>query len=140
MSDQNQDPDLSFEFIFKHFPVSIWWMDRNHIYRGCNLENCRIAGVNSPDEFIGKNVFDIEKNLNLPQSRSQAVYDLDEYIMQTGVPQKNIHNAVLQTNEGALHQVSLRQPIFNKDGQVIGLIGIGISNAELGDQPKLVAP
>lgn len=130
--------NITLEEAFNMAPCSLCWMNRNHIYLGCNLEACRAANINSPKEFIGKNAFDIVKMQNWPESKAQEIYDVDERIMHTGIAEFDIQDIMPQINqEASIHQRSAKKPIFDANGQVIGLMTSGLYFGQANDQFRL---
>src|SRR6266545_3528115 len=45
--------------IINSIPYSVFWKDRQCIYRGCNERFAKVAGVESPDQLIGKNDYEL---------------------------------------------------------------------------------
>lgn len=123
---------LGFKEALQLMPCSIWWMDRNHIYIGCNIECCDICEVDSPNEIIGKDIYEAAKMPDWTHFKAKNVYDLDEFIMQTGIPEFNVENVVPQTNRASIRQLASKKAIFNINNEVIGLMGAGIDSGQFG--------
>ena len=45
--------------VLDNFPGVVFWKDKQLIYQGCNLSFAKGAGLNTTDEIIGKNDFDL---------------------------------------------------------------------------------
>ena len=43
-----------FKLVIDSIPQLIFWKDRNSVFKGCNKSAAKIAGLNSPEEIIGK--------------------------------------------------------------------------------------
>ncbi len=119
--------NLSNAEAFQILPASLWWMNRDHIYKGCNLEACYVVGAKSIQEFIGRDIFDLAKINDWPLFKAQEIYDIDERVMATGIPEFNIESIMPQGNDAPpIHQYGIRKPIFNRHGKVIALMGGGL--------------
>ncbi len=80
MKNENQTNQKSIN-LRNHFPIMIYWMDRGHVFRGSNLETCRITSemlnpkhslklpmFNKYGEVIGLIAFQIPNNAFAKQS------------------------------------------------------------------------
>lgn len=131
----DNSPYLQLEHVFQNFPVSISWMDRNHVFQGCNLEAMRLVGVKSSQEFIGRTILDFAKMNDWPPTKAQEIYDQDERIMKTGIPEAQIEDIMPQGAKAApIYQAGAKKPIFDQNGQVIGLIAVGLYTGEVGSR------
>lgn len=136
---KNSSPlNLSSAEVFQLLPATLWWMNSNHIFKGCNIEACRIFGVKSPREFIGRDIFDLGKINDWPQLNMQAFYDGDERVIKTGVSEFNT-DVVFPQGKSAppIRQYGIRKPIFNRQGKVIALMWAGIEIDLLENRFKL---
>ncbi len=98
-------------------PVRVFWKDINSRYRGCNRSFAAAAGINAPEEVIGKTDFD------LPWAeRAEGSHLEDQLVMKTGTPK--VYYAELQVAGGG--RIWARQdkiPLFDDEGRVSGVLG-----------------
>lgn len=125
------------ERLLEHFPASVYWIDTNHVFQGCNPETCRIFGVNSQQELLGKYISDILRTLKWSEKRIQEMHDLDEKIMQTKIKSET-QDILAKLNEKTTFLFGLKQPICGENGEVIGLLCIGILKPELDNYHKII--
>lgn len=107
------------ELVFSHIPVAVFWKDRDLKYLGCNENFAKDAGLNSPDEILGKNDDD------LPWTREQVeAYRLDDQlVIETGQAKLNYIEEQKQADgKNAWIQVN-KVPLRDKDNKVMGVLG-----------------
>lgn len=123
-----QDINLQVEQVFLNLPCSLWWMDRNHTYLGCNKECCGVTQL-KPQEILGRNILDMAQEIDSFPFKALAVeiYNIEERIMISGNPEYDTRVVVPQGyGNPPINQLCARKPIVNIKGEVIGLLGAGI--------------
>lgn len=134
---KDQTVNVGFREAFQMMPCSLFWMDKEHRYLGCNQENCRVLGIYSQRELIGKTILEVAKIKRWPSMRAENIYDLDESIMHTGISEYSIENITPQGEKvPALRQIVAKKPIFDSKGDVIGLMGAAIYDGRFGEQSR----
>ena len=117
---RSQNDALLLNNIIDIVPHYIFWKDENSVFIGCNQAFSEIAGLNSPDEIIGK------KDSDLPWSYGETgLYVKDDYeVIKTG--EAKINYEEVQTRENGEKTVGLvsKIPLKNEQGEVFGLLGI----------------
>lgn len=108
-----------FKKILDAVPVRIFWKDQLSVYIGCNQQFAKDAGVNSPDEVIGKTDFEFRKKEEAQKFRLD-----DKKVIDSGKPLLNIEEFQTMPN-GDLRWIKTSKIPFkdNKDN-IIGIIGI----------------
>lgn len=133
-----QDENLEVEQVFLNLPCSLWWIDRNHLYLGCNIECCGLVRLN-PQEFLGKTVIDVAREHDVLKPLVKQIYDIDERIMQSGVAEFQLEYVVPQgLGQAPMRQLSAKKPIFNARHEVVGMLGAGILERHYDEQMKTV--
>lgn len=128
-SDQNlpksiSDKNPSLRDILTLVPGILFWKNRNGYYLGCNHNLAKLLKLNSPDEIIGKH------NNDLFDADSAAKLDhADEEVMRSGKERQLEETGHNQFGEPAIY-FTQKSPLFNKQGEVIGLLGISIDITE----------
>ena len=108
-------------------PGNVFWRDADGIYQGCNQNNAAMLGLSSPDDIIGKKLSELMDPI------SAAVVDkTDMEVMRKGV---EVHAEELGfDHEGnPTHYLSNKSPIFNKEGKLVGLLGMAL---DISDQKR----
>lgn len=133
-------PTINFKWseMLHMFPASIWWIDRDHKYRGANLAYCRTINKKLfPTELIGKTIIDIGKMSNWPESKSKNIRDLDESLMSMNHIGYNVENIIPQGKDvSSIRQIIAKKPILDKNGKVVGLMCVAVYNGLFGEKSK----
>lgn len=107
------------QLVLDHIPSYVFWKDRQSIYLGCNENYAKTAGLDVPDEIIGKSDYD------LPWSEEESNFFriIDKEVMDTGIPRINFEQP--QTiNDGSTRWLRTSKiPLHNEIGEVIGILG-----------------
>lgn len=118
------------EILFNTMPY-VFWKDRNGRYLGCNLNQVKAFHFDSVPDFIGKTVFDL-----LPDPESARIVDeTDTAIMNNG--KMVILEETLTTPEGIKTYLSQKQPLYDNEGIVIGMLGFSMDITKTKEQEKL---
>lgn len=113
-------------------PGSVYWKDRNGIYRGGNDYLAHIAGFKSREEIVGKTDRDFAEIFHWSEDMLEGIMHFDMAVMESGTPKYNHEELPFTTAEGhEIIQLSNKVPLFNKNNQVIGLVGISLDITEL---------
>ncbi len=115
-----QDDTNRLETIISLLPGHVYWKDRDFKYLGCNLQQALSLGLSSPEEIIGKTDYDIS-----PKSTADLVRISDVQVISEGV-EFNFEEVVLLDSGKKATFLSTKKPLFNKQGQVIGLLGTSL--------------
>ena len=101
------------------FPLSVFWKDRNLVYRGGNRNFLKNAGLTSLAELDGKTDYD------LPWTAAEAeAYRANELeIITSNQPQLGIIEPQHQANDREVWSETSKLPLHNLEGEVIGLLG-----------------
>ncbi len=116
-----QEQERRFRQIINVVDVSIYWKDREGRYLGCNQYVLNIAGLNSLNEILGKTDFELVWKKEAPK-----VKEIDDWVVRTGSPYRGEEFiSVEHTNQVAAF-FTIKNPLFDDDGQVIGIVGTSI--------------
>ncbi len=104
--------------VLDSIPQCVFWKDRNSIYVGCNKPLALDCGYTDPAELIGKDDY---------QTTSAAMADRyradDRAVMESRQPRFNYEEPQLRSDGSEGWLVTSKMPLFDKDGQVIGILG-----------------
>ncbi len=121
--------------IINTIPQSIFWKDQNSAYLGCNHAFAHEAGLNSPENIIGKNDFD------LPWSREESEkYRADDReVMDNACAKKHIIETQQQMSGRVAWLDTTKIPLEDASGTVIGLLGVyeDITERKRAEEEKL---
>ena len=106
--------------IIDNIPDSIYCMDLACRKTLANLTDLRYMGVKSEAEVLGKDDFAF-----YPKEFAEAFFALDQSVIQTGKPLLNCEESLIDENGLKRYLLSSKLPMLDKDGRIIGLLGIG---------------
>jgi len=95
---------------------SIYWKDINSVYLGSNIFAAKKAGLDRPEDIIGKTDYDLfsKKEADLFRKNDLAIIQSGkEIITEEGFILKN----------GEKTELSCKRPLYDKQGNIIGIIG-----------------
>jgi PAS domain S-box-containing protein len=117
---KGQEKQRLIEQIIENVPHSIFWKDKNFVYLGCNKNFARQAGVDKPENIVGKTDY----NLAWKREEADLFRKTDKEVMESGVPQLAIEEPQLQADGTEATLLTSKVPLRNALGHVIGLLGI----------------
>ena len=108
------------EQIIENIPHSIFWKDRHSVYLGCNRNFARQAGVENPEDIIGKTDYE------LAWKKTEANYfrKIDREVIESGQPQLGIEEPQLQADGTQATLLTSKVPLLDPQGDIIGILGI----------------
>jgi two-component system aerobic respiration control sensor histidine kinase ArcB len=113
-----EEIDLSLEHIVSHLPGHVYWKNKYGIYLGCNDRQANTLGLNQGNEIIGKTDFDLPWGNTL----ATAIRENDLRIMSTENSEIVEEIALINNKETVF--LSQKTPLKNKQGKVMGILGI----------------
>lgn len=109
-----------FDNVLSNVPASIFWKDRDSVYLGANQRFARDAGLQHPEELVGKTDYD------MVWTKEQADFyrECDRKVMSDAEPQLNIEETQTQSNGKDIDLLTSKVPLRDESGEVTGLLGI----------------
>jgi len=108
------------ETILNTIPQSVFWKDRNGRYLGCNSQFANAAGLQNPDDVIGKTDFD----LPWPKEEAEAYRQDDQYVMDHNAPKPHIIEPLQQADGSRLWIETTKIPLSDDSGAINGMLGV----------------
>ncbi len=107
--------------LIDNVPDRIYAKDLEGRFIICNEAMICRMGMTSMTELVGKSDFDL-----LPPEMAQRFHDDEQAIIRSGMPMIN-REEPLATEDGAITRWSLatKVPLFDKQGNTIGIVGVG---------------
>ncbi|MCX5857601.1 MAG: PAS domain S-box protein, partial [Deltaproteobacteria bacterium] len=99
-------------------PVRIFWKDREFNYLGCNHAFAKDAGLESPEEIIGKSDFDLVWKEQVEIYRSD-----DRMVIESGVPKLNYEEPRTTPEGGLIWLRTSKIPLLDAAGKIKGVLG-----------------
>ena len=106
------------QLVLDSIPVRVFWKDTDSIYLGCNRLFAMDAGLDSPEQIIGKSDFD------LAWTEQAELYRLDDRkVIQAGKPKLNYEEPQTSPDGTSLWLRTSKIPLTDLSGTVIGVMG-----------------
>ncbi len=115
-----------YENIIAKMPGHVFWKDRNAVLQGCNDQQAKTIGLKSRHDVVGMTNYDmVIQNQPEAEKRRQAdeITKIDKQVMETGKARVVEEPLVLPDGSTKIY-LSNKSPIFDDNGNVIGLLGI----------------
>ena len=128
-----------YENIIAKMPGHIFWKDRNAVLRGCNDQQANTIGLKSRKEVVGKTNYDMVVKNQLEEEKKKQAKEIDQIdfeVMETGTPRVVEEPLVLPDGSTRIY-LSNKSPMFNEEGEVIGLLGMAFDITEQKNTEKL---
>ncbi|MFI4955564.1 MAG: PAS domain-containing protein, partial [Gammaproteobacteria bacterium] len=104
-------------------PGNLFWMDRNSVLLGCNNTMAKLANLPSRHAVVGK------RNEDLPwKEQAAALEAANNRVMETG--KAVIVEEPANTTLGFRIYLSVKVPLRNEEGVIIGLLGTSMDITE----------
>jgi PAS domain S-box-containing protein len=105
--------------VMDNIPQLIFWKDRNSVFLGCNRSFAEAAGLESPDQVIGKTDYD----LAWARNESDWYRECDRRVMESGSPELHMIET-LQQADGTISWIDTNKiPLHDADGTIVGILG-----------------
>lgn len=119
------------DYIISHTTGNLYWKNLKGKYLGCNQTFCKLAGLRSPANIIGKTDVDLFL-ASLGKEGVKAIVDVDKTVIESGKP--HIVKEVGLNKDGKLvTYISKKMPLRDKANKIIGIIGTSIDISDFID-------
>jgi PAS domain S-box-containing protein len=106
------------QLVLDNIPQRVFWKDRNFNYLGCNKPFAIDAGLQNPEEIIGKSDFELAWREMAELYRAD-----DKLVMEQGSPKLNFEEPENSADGSLLWLRTSKLPLRDREGKVIGVIG-----------------
>jgi PAS domain S-box-containing protein len=106
------------KLLIDSIPQLIFWKDRNLVFKGCNISAAKVAGLDSPEEIIGKTDYD------LPSSVEEASFyrECDKRVMESGEAELHIIETQRKSDGKQAWFDTNKIPLRDAIGNVVGIL------------------
>lgn len=111
------------DLLFELLPY-VFWKDKTGKYLGSNENQAKNLGFKSPDEFVGKTIYEILGD----QDSAKRIDDIDNMVMRQGTL---IEEEKMVTPNGVKIFSSQKSPITDEKNEIIGMIGFSMDVTEV---------
>lgn len=118
---------FNLEYIISHMPGYIYWKDKKSQYVGCNYNLARISGLAAPSDIIGKTDYDFAWG---KEEAERFIMD-DKMVMDKKTVRTTEYALPVSREDGRNLVVRTdKMPLYNKNGDVIGVLAIAVDITE----------
>ena len=114
-----QDTRQMLQHIIDTVPNFVFWKDRDSRFLGCNEALARLAGLQRPEEIIGK----YDHELSWSKYANQYRRD-DAEVISSGTAKLNIVEPMRRRDGSAGWLETSKVPLRDTQGQIIGVLGV----------------
>ena len=112
--------------IIKHVPCYIFWKNADLKYLGCNQLFAEAAGIDKPENIIGKTDYD------LPWAETEAdMFRADDKLILQGEEKLNYEETQQQADGTFNYVIASKAPLRTDTGDIIGVLGVYSNITEL---------
>ncbi|HIG0328520.1 TPA: ATP-binding protein [Legionella pneumophila] len=116
------------ENIIAQIPVSVYWMNKDHVYMGCSNNMVKLLNLNSRYDIVGKTYED------LYHEKSTSYYKkADKAVMDKGIS-LSLEEPFYYPDGTKEIYLSNKVPLRDLDGKIIGMLGISV---DITDRKKM---
>ena len=113
-----QQSQQMLRLVLDAIPVRVFWKDRDCVYLGCNRLFANDAGLESPEQIIGKTDFDLTWH-----DQAKLYQADDRQVMDDDTPKLNYEESQTTPDGRQLWLRTGKIPLRAGDGSVIGMLG-----------------
>ncbi|MCH8286604.1 PAS domain S-box protein, partial [candidate division KSB1 bacterium] len=106
------------QIVMDTIPVRVFWKNLNLDYLGCNKLFAKDAGLNSPEEIVGKNDFQLTWKEHAELYRAN-----DSQVIDSGKSKLNYEELITTADGNKILLNQSKVPLINQNGKLIGVLG-----------------
>ena len=117
--EQSRNSAQLLQRVIEHFPGVIFWKDTESVYLGCNKNFSSGAGLNNPEEVVGKTDFD------LPWAETEAAkYRADDRtVIESGESKLHIIETQYQADNQIAWFDTCKVALYDQQNKICGVLG-----------------
>ena len=117
--------------LIRCMPNNVYWVDKNGITLGCNNDVLKFVGVEKLEDIVGKSYEEITEIAGWTKEQGLRLKNADQEVIRTGRAKVNLEEPVFYDSKGeAVHYLSNRFPLYDDNGEIIGIVGVSINIAD----------
>ena len=106
------------QLVLDAIPIRVFWKDKELGYLGCNQLFADDAGLDSPEEIIGKNDFELASADQAELYRSD-----DRQVIESGTPKLNFEEPQTLPDGSQMWLRTSKIPLHDAEGNISGVLG-----------------
>jgi PAS domain S-box-containing protein len=113
-----KDAESLLQLVIDSIPGVIWWKDKDSKYLGCNMQNALRAGLDDPEEMIGKTDHDL-----VWKDQADVFIEADRRVIESNLAENHIVEQIQLANGKTAWLDTSKIPLHDADGNVVGTVG-----------------
>jgi PAS domain S-box-containing protein len=105
--------------VIDNIPQLIFWKDSNSVYLGCNRLFATAAGLDHPEQIVGKS----DHDLPWTPGETEWYISCDRRVMENDTPELHIHETQVRADNRKTWIDTCKIPLHDIHGRVCGIIG-----------------
>ena len=105
--------------VIENSPIRVFWKDRESYFLGCNSLFARDAGLNGPEELIGRSDFEMGW-----KAQAELYIADDQAVMETGNSKLGYEESQTTPDGETIWLRTSKVPLYDADHQCIGILGV----------------
>ncbi len=105
--------------VMDNVPEAIFWKDRKSVFLGGNRAFVQDAGLESPEQIIGKTDFDLVWKDFADRYRAD-----DHEVLDTGIPKLDYEEQQLTSDGDIIWLRTSKVPLYNNQGEIVAVLGM----------------
>lgn len=119
VQDQIRESKQMLQLVLDYIPQAVFWKDRNSVYLGCNRNFAQVAGVDRPQDLIGKTDYDLAWN----REEADFYRECDRRVMEADTAELHIIEPQHQASGRQAWLDTNKVPLHDAEGRVVGILG-----------------
>lgn len=116
-----------YKSLLDNMPGSVYWIDKNDRYLGCNKNLLKMLNFKRHEDIIGKTSDDLRKILNWSENQLTDIVENNSKVFHSGEPVINKQEAPFTDVQGKKWiQLTNKVPVKNQNGEVEMVLGVSI--------------
>jgi len=120
LKEEKEQAEFTLDYVMAHLPAHIYCKDKNGVYIASNDQQAISLGLKSGKEIVGKTDFELPWG----KEQAQVFRENDLEVMRTGIAKMAEEPAIV--NGHAVTVLSQKVPLKNKQGKIVGVLGVSI--------------
>ncbi len=112
-------------------PNNVYWLNRDCILMGGNDNLVKIFGLKSRSQLVGLNYQQMSELAKWTEGQGEIFKKAELEVMQTGIARMDIEEPPAVIDGQTRYYMSSKVPLKNKNGEVVGVVGISTDITKL---------
>ena len=117
--DRIRESQRFLEGLLKAIPIRVFWKDCDLNYLGCNALFARDAGIDRPEDIIGKDDYQLAW-----RDQAESYREDDRRVIESGIPKLLIEEPETTPEGHTIHVLTSKIPLRDTGGNIIGVLGV----------------